>query len=217
MLYIVFLINSAMITVVGNLKGGTGKSTLVFNLAIWLLHKRTRVEVYDLDPQATLSDVAELRSEEGFRPFLSVTGFLPEKSFEQSETLIDIGVSNMGGLYAALARADRIIIPVSPSQADVWSTQRFLHVIRKASKKAQTLYAFINRADTHPAALENAETESALRQLGGLEVLSVRLAQRVIFRRSFSEGLAVFELEPSGKASQELMALAEAVYGAESY
>ncbi len=200
-----------MITVVGNLKGGTGKSTIVFNLAIWLLHKSTRIKVYDLDPQATLSDVAELRSEEGFKPFLSVTCCLPEHSFE--ETLIDIGVSNTEGLYAALAQADRIIIPVSPSQADVWSTQRFLHVIRTASKKTPILYAFINRADTHPTALENAETEAALRQLGELEVLSVRLAQRVIFRRSFSEGLAVFELEPSSKASQELMALAKAVYG----
>lgn len=28
-----------MITVVGNLKGGSGKSTVAFNLAIWLLHK----------------------------------------------------------------------------------------------------------------------------------------------------------------------------------
>ena len=204
-----------MITVVGNLKGGTGKSTIVFNLAIWLLHTNGRVAVYDLDPQATLSDVAELRSEEGFKPLLSVASGLPEHSFE--ETLIDIGVSNTVGLYAALARADRVIIPVSPSQADVWSTQRFLHVIRTARTKAPILCAFINRADTHPTARENAETEAALRQLSGLEVLSVRLAQRVAFRHSFSEGLAVFELEPSGKASQELMALAEAVYGADGH
>ena len=200
-----------MITVVGNLKGGTGKSTIVFNLAIWLLYKTSKVAVYDLDPQATLSDVAELRLGEGFKPLLSVGGRLPEHSVD--ETLIDIGISNKAGLYAALARADRIIIPVSPSQADVWSTQRFLHVIHTASTKTPALYAFINRADTHPAARENAETEAALRQLSGLKVLSVRLAQRVIFRHSFSEGLAVFELEPSSKASQELMALAEAVYG----
>ena len=200
-----------MITVVGNLKGGTGKSTIAFNLALWLLDKGNKVAVYDLDPQATLRDVAELRSEEGFEPFLSVAETLPEH--DKGEMLIDIGVSNMTGLNEALARADQVIIPVSPSQADVWSTQRFLEIIRATSTKAPTLYAFINRADTHPAARENAETEMALRQLGGLEVLPVRLAQRIVFRHSFSEGLAVFELEPSGKASQELTALAEAVYG----
>ena len=34
----------------------------------------------------------------------------------------------------------------------------------------------------------------------------------MVFRNSFSEGLAVFELEPRGKGSMELHALAEAVY-----
>ncbi len=200
-----------MITVVGNLKGGTGKSTVVFNLALWLLDRGNKIEVCDLDPQATLSDVAELRLEEGFAPFLPVSDCLPER--DSGEMLVDIGVANMAGLCDALARADQIIIPVSPSQADVWSTQRFLEIVHATSTRSPKLYTFINRADTHPTARENAETEAALRQLGGLEVLSVRLAQRIVFRHSFSEGLAVFELEPSGKASQELTALAEAVYG----
>ena len=43
-----------MLTVVGNLKGGTGKSTVAFNLAVWLAHDRPGVRVFDLDPQATL-------------------------------------------------------------------------------------------------------------------------------------------------------------------
>lgn len=203
-----------MITVVGNLKGGTGKSTVVFNLAMWLLDRGTKVEVCDLDPQATLRDVADLRAEEGFEPMLPVAGGLPAKKV-QGELLIDIGTSNMEAMREALSKADRIVIPVSPSQADVWSTQRFLEMIREASKKRPQLFAFVNRADTHPTARENEETEAALRLLDGLTVLPVRLAQRVVFRHSFSEGLAVFELEPSGKASQELAALAEAVYGAD--
>jgi chromosome partitioning protein len=33
------------------------------------------------------------------------------------------------------------------------------------------------------------------------------------FRRSFSEGLGVVELEPRGKAAKELEALARAVFG----
>jgi chromosome partitioning protein len=43
--------------------------------------------------------------------------------------------------------------------------------------------------------------------------LKSRLSQRIAFRRSFSEGLAVFELEPSGKAAAELNALAREVFG----
>ncbi|MEO5373494.1 MAG: AAA family ATPase [Alphaproteobacteria bacterium] len=202
-----------MITVIGNLKGGTGKSTVVFNLALWLIEHGAKVEVCDLDPQATLVDVAELRAEEGFEPPLKVLTELPKRV--AGEILVDIGTSNMEAMRNALSRADRIIIPVSPSQADVWSTQRFLEIISNATKKKPRLVAFVNRADTHHTARENDETEAALRQLKGLEVVSVRLAQRIVFRHSFSEGLAVFELEPSGKATQELNALAQAVYGSD--
>ena len=49
-----------MITVIANLKGGTGKSTVTFNLAIWLQSMGRRVTAIDLDPQQTLADAAAL-------------------------------------------------------------------------------------------------------------------------------------------------------------
>ena len=78
--------------------------------------------------------------------------------------------------------------------------------------KPPRMMAFINRADTHPASRENEEAEEALGQLEGLTVLSTRLSQRMAFRRSFSEGLAVFEMEPRGKAAAELLALAQTAF-----
>ena len=57
-----------MITMVGSLKGGSGKSTITFNLAVWLTMADQRVLALDLDPQATLSDVADVRREEGWEP-----------------------------------------------------------------------------------------------------------------------------------------------------
>ena len=72
--------------------------------------------------------------------------------------------------------------------------------------------SFINRADTHPAATENAETNEVLQQIPGMSVLDEVLSQRMAFRRSFSEGLGVFELEPRGKAAMELNILAERLY-----
>ena len=56
-----------MITVIGNLKGGTGKSTVTFNLALWVATRRNKhVLVYDLDPQATTTDAFQIRQEEGY-------------------------------------------------------------------------------------------------------------------------------------------------------
>ena len=62
-----------MLTVVGNLKGGTGKSTVAFNLAVWLAHGKAGVRTFDLDPQATLTDVAQVRLEDGYEPVFDVS------------------------------------------------------------------------------------------------------------------------------------------------
>ena len=203
-----------MITVVGNLKGGTGKSTVVFNLALWLATSDQPVTLCDLDPQNTLRDAIDVRVEEGYEPTVSVFGSVPKKP--SGNVIIDIGLSDMEAARGALARADRVLIPVTPSQADVWATQQFLTIIdesTRANRVKPEIYAFINRADTHPAATENAETQEVLQQIPGIEVLDHSLAQRMAFRRSFSEGLGVFELEPRGKAAMELNALAETLYG----
>ncbi len=208
-----------MITVVGSLKGGTGKSTVSFNLAVWLAVHDFPVDVYDLDPQATLQDVAEIREEEGYEPTLQVSDDLSGLKRSRAagrEVIIDVGTANMAGLEEAVQQADRVIIPVPPSQADVWSTQRFIDIVERAvrtkKKRRPELLAFINRADTNPAVRETAETQEALRQLDGLKFVTARLGQRTTFRRSFSEGLAVFELEPRSKAAAEMNALATVLF-----
>ena len=48
--------------------------------------------------------------------------------------------------------------------------------------------------------------------LPGIRFIKPRLSQRTVFRRSFSEGLAVFELESKGKAAREFLALAAVLY-----
>ncbi|PLX35657.1 MAG: chromosome partitioning protein [Hyphomicrobiales bacterium] len=202
-----------MITVVGNLKGGTGKSTVVFNLALWLGHKGNPVRLFDLDPQATLTDTVEVRHEEAYEPSLHVDHQLPSRI--TGEAFVDVGTSNMDALKDALSRAGRVLMPVTPSQADVWSTQRFLSIIEEATarkKNKPELIAFLNRADTHPLSRENDEAFEALSQLEGVRVLRPMLSYRIDFRRSFSEGLCVSELNPGSKASVELDALAKALF-----
>lgn len=201
-----------MLTLYANFKGGTGKSTVVFNMAMWRQEQGQDVTVCDLDPQKTVTDVSLIRAEEGYTPSLKVVNKLPAKT--KGDWLVDVGVSDMDAVNAAIHACDQIVIPVTPSQADIWATQRFLDIIKKARgrRKSPKIYAFINRADPHPRSRENAETMEALNHLAGLTVLDEKLVQRLAFRRSFSEGLAVSELEPNSKAAQELEALAALIY-----
>lgn len=207
-----------MITMVGSLKGGSGKSTITFNLAIWLTMADRKVLALDLDPQATLTDVADVRREEGWEPPVRVArreelAELDLGAFD--EVIIDVGTADMESMKTAIRMADRILVPVPPSQADIWSTQRFIRfisaIVADKERKPEIL-GFINRADTHTAVRESDEAAAALVALPGIKFLKPRIAQRTVFRRSFSEGLAVFELDPRNKGVGEWNALAAALY-----
>ena len=205
-----------MLTVVGNLKGGTGKSTVAFNLAVWLAHDKTGVRAFDLDPQCTLVDVCEVRTEDGFEPSFEVSTDLAElealvnDKSNKTPIIVDMSASNMPAMEKAISLADRVLIPVQPSQADIWSTQRFLKIVANCldkDRKTEVL-GFINRADTHIGVRETDEAEQAIQMLQGIKAMGIRLYQRTAYRRSFSEGLGVFELDPMGKASKEMKKLA---------
>jgi chromosome partitioning protein len=205
-----------MITLIGNLKGGTGKSTVTFNLALWVATRHNRhVVVYDLDPQATTSDAFEIRTEGGYLPVIS-----PLKKAEtldthgsDSEVLVDMGLADMAALEMAVRKADRILIPVAPSQADIWSTQRFLKMVNDIREgRPVEMLGVINRADTHRSVRETAEAAEAMQMLGNIRLLEPRLYVRTTYRRSFSEGLAVFEMEPRSKAAAEVEELGRILY-----
>lgn len=206
-----------MITVIANLKGGSGKSTVSFNLAIWLAEQGIKVHAIDLDPQLTLHDVAQIRREEEHEPALSVFAQeMPDlEEVVDGEIIIDVGAVNQQGMREAIRHADRVIIPVPPSQPDVWATQRFLKIVREAREnvsKELAIYVFVNRADTHHAVRESDDTAAALAQLPNVTLLPQRLYQRTIYRRSMSEGLAVFELWRGSKGAEEFEAFAKALY-----
>lgn len=207
-----------MITMVGSLKGGSGKSTITFNLAVWLTMTGQRVLALDLDPQATLTDVADVRREDGWEPPVTVArrDVLDELDLSDfDEVVVDVGTADMESMKLAIRMADRILVPVPPSQADIWSTQRFIRfinaIVEDRDQKPEIL-GFINRGDTHTAVRESDEAAAALVALPGIKFLKPRIAQRTVFRRSFSEGLAVFELDPRNKGVAEWHALASVLY-----
>jgi chromosome partitioning protein len=207
-----------MITLIGSLKGGSGKSTITFNLAVWLSLAEQNVLAIDADPQATLTDVVDVRAEEGYEPAVrlgSKTLLADRKALDQyDEVLVDVGTADLQSFKQAITVADRILVPVPPSQADIWSTQRFLRLVDSvvSDSRRPEVMGFINRADTHRAIRESDEAAAALMSLPGIKFIKARLAQRTAFRRSFSEGLGVFEMDPRSKGALEWHALAAVLY-----
>jgi len=202
-----------MITLVGNFKGGTGKSTVAFNLAIWLATQGKKVAAVDLDPQGSLTDVMYVREEMEYAPIVPVLQELTKKiGKDWDEVIVDVGTADLPAMEKAMSLAGRIVVPVAPSQADVWSTQRFMDIVRKNSKQGTIVTGLINRADTHPKVTETEEAMEALSMISGLTMQKGYLYQRTAYRRAFSEGLAVFEMMPANKAAGEVWRLSRSLF-----
>ncbi len=201
--------------VVGNLKGGSGKSTVAFNLAVWLAKRGVDLALVDLDPQRTLSDLVAVRDEVGASPKLEPPGAAVGPTVAGRWTLIDFGAADIARTREIVPHADIVLVPVLPSQADIWATQRYLKLIAAQRKPNGRIALFVNRADPVETSRETRETLGALHAMAGMcdkaVVLPAMLGRRVAFCRSLSEGRSVFELKKDSKASNEFHAFAKTV------
>ncbi|CAK0758813.1 hypothetical protein CCP3SC15_2420002 [Gammaproteobacteria bacterium] len=113
-----------MIILVGNLKGGTGKSTIAFNLAVWSAYQQKRTLLVDADPQHTTSDFITLRREEGHQPMIYSLVAEERRLGEElnnvenifENILVDIAAGDREAFSAALKVADRLLIPFYPAR-----------------------------------------------------------------------------------------------------
>jgi chromosome partitioning protein len=126
---------------VGNLKGGTGKSTITVNLACAMAVRGLRTVVLDTDPQQTAMGWTRRRRLPcavqllPIRDFSGVGDWLGEliiarQAYER--VLIDLPAVLSPALAAAFMAADVILIPTTLSPIDLEATRRTLRHARAA-------------------------------------------------------------------------------------
>jgi len=204
-----------MVTIIGNLKPRTGKSLVTFNLAVWLTTQKKSVTVFDLDPIATLSNIFKLHHIEKHNPQLTLQQDLVNLTKNTTtEILIDIGSNDMDIIKTAVAVADRVVIPITPSQLNIGSCTQFLKLIRhnNSIRNLPHIVGFINRAYNHSNSREDDEPLTGFKYLESITMIDKRLHQRNTYRDSFSEGIAAFEFEPNSQAALEFINLAKKLY-----
>jgi chromosome partitioning protein len=212
-----------MILLVGNLKGGTGKSTITFNLGVWCAYNFRRTLLIDTDPLHTITNLLVVRTEERHQPVIySLIAKETEVAEEVArvrdlfdDIIVDIAAGDKEGFRAALQSADKVLIPLLPGPADVWALHDVLTLINEARSHKPDLpvMAVINKADTNVQIRETAETEEALIATEGITLAPTRIGYRVLMRRSLTEGLGVAEWAPRSPAALEMEALARFVFG----
>jgi chromosome partitioning protein len=126
---------------IGNLKGGTGKSTIAVNLACALGGNGDKVILVDADGQATVTDWhagqrLPVRVEAfplgGERDAQRWVARLITLKAEADYVVVDLPPQVGSGIASALLIADLFVIPVTPSGVDLRATGRALDLLRRA-------------------------------------------------------------------------------------
>lgn len=210
-----------MIALFGGEKGGTGKSTLTTNLAVWLAKQGRDTIIVDTDRQMTASNWVDRRNAiEGL-----VTVHCAEKhgnvfhavrdlAQRYDEVIVDAGGRDSEELRTALVAAHVIYVPLRASQPDLETSVHMNELVTLARGMNPALDArlIISMAPTNPAINETAQAQELLRELPVFGLSSAIIRERKIYRDAISDGRGVVEMD-NPKATAEIEALAKEIYG----
>jgi chromosome partitioning protein len=200
-----------MIIVVGNIKGGTGKSTLATNLSVEATKDKKRVLLVDSDPQASAMGFRGARESDDIKATAILTPTLHRdlKDFTQFDLIIvDAGGRDVETFRSAVLAADLFIMPTRPSQYDIWSTSDTIKVLRDARIYRPDLVARVALNQLIPNTIVGREAREALEEFKDeCPLLQSTIAMRVAFETSVERGMGASEIEPKGTAAEEIRSL----------
>jgi len=215
-----------MIFTVGGIKGGSGKTTISTNLAIYLSKHEGDVLLVDADDQETATDFTVWREEtkDGDVGYTAVklTGEAVRSQVlklkeKYKHIVIDTGGRDTNSQRAALYVTDIYLLPFNPRSFDVWTVpkvEKLINEILPAKPTPLTVYAFLNRAD--PRGADNDDAAELLSQAEILTYIDCPIGGRKAFSHAAAKGLSVLELTPQDeKASSEINALFSNILQAE--
>lgn len=207
------------VVLVANGKGGVGKTTVAVNIAAMCALAGKSTILVDTDDEMHSSAWAASRHET--EQVLTLTcvakrgkvGFDIAKLKEKYDVVVvDAGGHDSTEMRQSIAVCDLLLIPMRPSQFDLWSVSRMESVVKELSEKMErriNAFSFINAASPNPSVREIQETRDSLQEYKDVfPLMDSVLCDRIAFRRSARAGLGVVELsrdQADPKASIEMI------------
>lgn len=187
-------------------KGGVGKTTLATALAVQGVRAGKKAVVFDLDPQASATFWGDTRGGDD----LAITALPPARlqhvlgaAREHGADLVVIDTPPFSKdiAYEAAQHADFVLVPARPAVLDVMAMKRTLDLVKHYGRPHAVVLTFCP-----PAGKDADDAAEVVAQLGA-ELCPVRVGNRVAFSRAQQTGKAAQEIDPEGKAAQEIAEL----------
>ncbi len=208
-----------MILLVGGEKGGSGKSCLAQNLAVYMKIVANRdVLLLDADPQGTTTDWAQERDEnEGLASIASVQASgnirqtLLDLANRYQDVIIDAGGHDSEALRSAMTVATHMLLPFRPKRRDLKTLVNVEQLVKLAKAVNPDLIAraIIAQCPALPSqARRIADAKEACNSFG-LDPLESITTHRNAYDDADEGGYSVLEAENDRKAGEEIRAVAK--------
>lgn len=203
-------------------KGGTGKSTLAWNLAVEMSKKYKKYGYkkfifVDLDNQESVTMTNRLRMQHGQEP-LEIIRFTDDERGKLEEFINSIEddslvVIDSGGYDADLNRlaiiaSDFVVTPVSSDYMEIFGLQKFKNILEELSEiKKETVIVNVVLNKIDPKLKDFSDIVDFINDIKNFNLLNTVLRFRSDYKHSIGYGYSVKELEKNGKASEEITSL----------
>ncbi|PTQ77814.1 plasmid segregation oscillating ATPase ParF [Nitrosospira multiformis] len=196
------------IAIIGQ-KGGDGKTTITLGLAVAATEAEQSVAIIDLDPQANATNWKDRRIAENPAVISAQVSRLKQtiqtaQDYGADLVLIDTPGRSDSAAIEAARNADLVLIPVRPQIFGLETLKGVRDLLRVAGDPLA--YVIVN--GIHPQVTKGVETTRALiEDTFGLNVAPMHLCQRGSYAEAPTIGRSAQELDPEGKAADELRRL----------
>jgi chromosome partitioning protein len=197
---------------IASIKGGTGKSTTVANIATRLAKLGRDVCILDSDRQPSASTWIHDREEAGITPailcvqkFDNIRDSVISLGDKYQDILVDVGGRDSKAMRTGLTAVDLVVVTSKASQLDLDTIPAMLEIIEAAKdfNPALRVLGLITMAPTGFLNKEKKETRDYFADYPEITLLNTVIHERKIYRDSMSNGLSVCESSNS-KARNEI-------------
>ncbi len=209
-----------MIILIGNQKGGCGKSTTAVNISAYLANKGKDVVLVDADRQSTATNWINDRAEtdlpvvNSVQKYDNIRNSLLDLRNRYEIVIVDAAGRDSRELRTGMLASDIILMPFRPSQADIDVLPKMSEILQQArdiNPNLQVL-ALITMAPTNPVVNEIHQTREVFADYSEIKLLKNTISERKVYRDAMSEGMGVVEMN-NKKASLEFQDVAEELLG----
>ncbi len=206
-----------MIYTIGGIKGGSGKTTIATNLAVFLANKKRDILLVDADDQESATDFTAFRNQtlDGLLDYTAVkitgsdlNGQVKRLSEKYDDIIIDVGGRDTVSQRSALTVSNVALFPFAARSFDIWTLNKVNALLNEVLPFNPNLVCltFINKADARGNHKDDAA--ELLRSSNMLVFLDTPIGNRIAFGNAAAEGLGVIEIKPADdKAINEFNAL----------